>query len=230
MENYEELMKKINTKIGELEYEIGKDLLNKEGDLTKEEQIKFANALLKCTDKNIDKEIIDLSDEDPSLDAIYLCVKGNDGKEIIVDSKKEIYVANASYGFEKLLQGYKNGERTVIEIEPTKDELINKINNSISELEEKVKVDLLNKEGDLTKEEQISLGKAILKCSNSNIEKSIIDLSEKDPSLDAVYIGIKDRGGNAIIVNSKKEYLTATSAVNFERHVEEFKNGRRTNN
>ena len=109
------------------------------------------------------------------------------------------------------------------------DKLINQIEGSIKVYETEVKRELLNKDGELSKEEQISLGKSILGCSdNSNIQ--IIDLDEKFPNINAVYVCVKDRGGNAVIVNSNKEYLTATSAVNFERHVEEFKNGRRTNN
>lgn len=109
------------------------------------------------------------------------------------------------------------------------EKLVNQIDSKIKELEYEIGKELFNKDGDLTKEEQINLGKALLKCSNKNIDLSIIDLSEKNPSLDATYIGIKDRGGNAIIVDSKKEYLTATSSVDFERHVKEFLNGRRTN-
>lgn len=230
----EKLVNQIDSKIKELEYEIGKELFNKDGDLTKEEQIKFAKALLNCT-KEDGVDVIDISEKNPNLNAVY--VKSNKEKAIIVDSKKEILVENPkTNSFDKQLEDYINGERTELQIEDTKEEriqkadtLIGNIDDKIKELQEEVIKELLNKDGDLTKEEQINLGKAILKCFDKNIDLSIIDLSEKNPSLDATYIGIKDRGGNAIIVNSKKEYLTATSSVDFERHVQEFLNGRRTN-
>ncbi len=235
MEENEKLISQIDSKIKELEYKIGKALFNKDGDLTKEEQIKFAKALLNCTNED-GVQVIDLSEKDPNINAVY--VKSNDEKAIIVDSKKEILVENPkTTSFEKQLEDYINGERTELQIEDTKEERIQKadaligtIDDKIKELQEQVKKELLNKDGDLTKEEQINLGKALLNCSNKNSELSIIDLSEKDPTLDATYIGIKDRGGTAIIVNSKKEYLTATSSVDFERHLQEFINGRRTNN
>lgn len=81
----------------------------------------------------------------------------------------------------------------------------------------------------LTKNDLIKLGKTILKCSSDDTKIQIIDLNQYNPSIDAVYICVKERGGNAIIINSNKEYLTATSSVNFEKHLQEFINGRRTN-
>ena len=110
------------------------------------------------------------------------------------------------------------------------EELIKKIDDKIEELDrdDEQKQQLLNKTGDLTKEEQVTLGKLLLGYDTENTQYQIIDLSEKNPGLEAMYVCIKERGGNAIIVNSKKEYLGATSAVNFDRHVQEFINGRRT--
>ena len=102
---------------------------------------------------------------------------------------------------------------------------INKIEEEIRNLEKEKIYELLNKDNDLTKKEQIILGELILNCVGNLYKKQIIDLN---PSLDAIYICVKTRGGDAIIVNSKKEYLTATSAVNFDKHLQEFINGRRT--
>ena len=107
------------------------------------------------------------------------------------------------------------------------ENLIKKIDEKMNALIEERKKELINKDGDLTKDEQIELGKLLLNCNSNNIQT--IDLSEKNPNLNATYVCIKDRGGNAVIVNSNKEYLTATSSVNFENHVQEFINGRRTN-
>lgn len=45
--------------------------------------------------------------------------------------------------------------------------------------------------------------------------------------LDAWYFWSPERGGKAVIINAAGEKLAATSAVSFEKHVEEFRNGRR---
>lgn len=45
--------------------------------------------------------------------------------------------------------------------------------------------------------------------------------------IDAYYFWNPARGGLSVIVNSNGEKLAATSSVNFDRHLEEFKKGRR---
>ena len=45
----------------------------------------------------------------------------------------------------------------------------------------------------------------------------------------ATYFWQTTRGGNSIIVSENGSYLTATSSVNFKRHLSEFRKGRRNN-
>ena len=45
----------------------------------------------------------------------------------------------------------------------------------------------------------------------------------------ATYFWQTTRGGNSIIVSENGSYLTATSSVSFERHLSEFRKGRRNN-
>lgn len=216
------------------EFERTKELLNKEGNLTKDEQLIFAIGVLHASDNSIKKEVINITDSNPNVDAVYVCVKENGFKGIIADSKKEILYVNKPMSYEEHLNRYLRGERTKIEVEKNKEEmkkdidnLVNKIDSKIEELRKDGIDKLLSKEGTLTREEQIELGKLILNT-NRKDELQIIDLKEKDPTLDAIYVCVKSRGGNSIIVNSNKEYLTATSSVDIDRHIQEFKNGRRT--
>ena len=83
-----------------------------------------------------------------------------------------------------------------------------------------------NNEKTLTKEEQIELGKKLLKL---NGEATIIDLSKKDSNIDAVYICEPVIGGSSIIVGSNGTVLYANSSVDPDVHLVEFKKGRRTN-
>ena len=46
-------------------------------------------------------------------------------------------------------------------------------------------------------------------------------------SENAVYFWQNGRGGGSVIVASDGSYLTATSAVNFEKHLEAFNSGKR---
>ena len=67
-------------------------------------------------------------------------------------------------------------------------------------------------------EELIELGKTILKN----------DVHYKElPEDNAIYMWENIRGGIAIIIGEDKSYLTATSSVNFERHLNEYRSGRR---
>jgi hypothetical protein len=45
----------------------------------------------------------------------------------------------------------------------------------------------------------------------------------------ATYFWQTTHGGNSIIVSENGSYLTATSSVSFERHLSEFRKGRRNN-
>ena len=51
---------------------------------------------------------------------------------------------------------------------------------------------------------------------------------EKLEELNALYIVLPLKGGFGIIVGNDGELLYANSSVSFERHIEEFKKGRRT--
>ncbi len=67
-------------------------------------------------------------------------------------------------------------------------------------------------------EELVELGKKILKN----------DVHYKElPEDNAIYMWENIRGGIAIIIGEDKSYLTATSSVNFERHLNEYRRGRR---
>ena len=67
-------------------------------------------------------------------------------------------------------------------------------------------------------EELIELGKTILKN----------DVHYKElPEDNAIYMWENIRGGIGIIIGEDKSYLTATSSVNFERHLKEYRSGRR---
>ena len=62
------------------------------------------------------------------------------------------------------------------------------------------------------------------------LKMSVEELKENNKRLDdidATYYWNPIRGGLSIIVSSNGEYLAATSAVSFEKHLSEFKNGRR---
>ena len=142
--NKENFVDKINSIIEEFEYEIGKELYNKEGDLTREEQIKFGKALINClTEEGV--EVIDLSEKNPNISAVY--VNSNKDRAIIVDSKKEILVEYLQKSnFDKHYNDYINGKRTELEIVDKSEEekkeidiLIHNIDNKIKELEEKIK-------------------------------------------------------------------------------------------
>ena len=52
--------------------------------------------------------------------------------------------------------------------------------------------------------------------------------SKKIDEIDATYYWNPIRGGLALIVSSNGEYLGATSSVDFERHLSEFKKGEET--
>ena len=48
------------------------------------------------------------------------------------------------------------------------------------------------------------------------------------PEVNGWYFWSPVRGGGALIINNKGERLFAASCVNFSRHLEEFKQGRRS--
>lgn len=65
-------------------------------------------------------------------------------------------------------------------------------------------------------------------CKALNInEQTAMQNHKHIDEIDAEYYWNPIRGGLSIIINSKGEKLCATSSVNFDRHYEEFKNGRR---
>ncbi|MGN1000958.1 MAG: hypothetical protein ACI4OG_03375 [Bacilli bacterium] len=56
------------------------------------------------------------------------------------------------------------------------------------------------------------------------------EYSKRIPEENATYYYNPARGGKCVIVSDDGSYLSATSSVNFERHLEEFKTGRRNGN
>lgn len=57
--------------------------------------------------------------------------------------------------------------------------------------------------------------------------ETVKDNCKRVDELDAWYFWSPERGGKAVIVDASGEKLAATSAISFEKHIEEFKNGRR---
>lgn len=51
--------------------------------------------------------------------------------------------------------------------------------------------------------------------------------SKQVPEIDGYYFWYPSRGGIALLINSKKEKLGATSSVSFERHLQAFLAGKR---
>lgn len=65
------------------------------------------------------------------------------------------------------------------------------------------------------------------------LQINLDDLSTNSKRLDdvkATYYWNSSRGGTSLIVSDDGSYLGATSAVNFDRHLEEFKSGKRNGN
>ena len=65
------------------------------------------------------------------------------------------------------------------------------------------------------------------------LQMSLVDLSSNEKRLDevnATYYWNSSRGGTSLIVADDGSYLGATSSVNFDKHLEEFKSGRRNGN
>lgn len=66
----------------------------------------------------------------------------------------------------------------------------------------------------------------ILDMHHNEVKKN----SKRIPEENATYYYNPARGGKCVIVSDDGSYLSATSSVNFERHLEEFKAGRRNGN
>jgi len=66
----------------------------------------------------------------------------------------------------------------------------------------------------------------ILDMHHNEVKKN----SKRIPEENATYYYNPARGGKCVIVSDDGSYLSATSSVNFERHLEEFKTGRRNGN
>lgn len=65
------------------------------------------------------------------------------------------------------------------------------------------------------------------------LQINLVDLSSNEKRLDevnATYYWNSSRGGTSLIVADDGSYLGATSSVNFDKHLEEFKSGRRNGN
>lgn len=74
------------------------------------------------------------------------------------------------------------------------------------------------------------MNKNIIKIAAEHMKVSV-DIAEKHykeiSEINAYYFWNPARGGISVIVNSEGEALGAASSVNFDRHLEEFKKGRR---
>lgn len=66
----------------------------------------------------------------------------------------------------------------------------------------------------------------ILDMHHNKVKKN----SKRIPEENATYYYNPARGGKCVIVSDDGSYLSATSSVNFDRHLEEFKTGRRNGN
>lgn len=69
----------------------------------------------------------------------------------------------------------------------------------------------------------IEIAAKAMKISTEKVMENYKELSD----INAFYFWNPIRGGISVIVSSNGEKLAATSAVNFDRHLEEFKKGRR---
>ena len=76
----------------------------------------------------------------------------------------------------------------------------------------------------LSKEEQIKLGAKVIGITYEEASKYVMDL----PNCDAIYISDPVKGGGSVIVGSNGEVLYANSSVDYDVHVKEYQNGRRT--
>jgi hypothetical protein len=69
-----------------------------------------------------------------------------------------------------------------------------------------------------------------------NLAVKIVDITPEEarahykeiPEIDAFYFAKPIRGGRAVIINSGCEYLSVVSAVNYEEHVQAFRDGKRS--
>lgn len=73
------------------------------------------------------------------------------------------------------------------------------------------------------KEEILALAAQTMKVSPEEAGKHFKEI----PEIDAYYFWNPVRGGISVIINEACERLGATSAVNFEKHLEAFKSGKR---
>lgn len=69
----------------------------------------------------------------------------------------------------------------------------------------------------------IEIAAKAMKIPTEKAKENFKELTE----INAFYFWNPARGGISVIVNSNGEKLAATSAVNFNSHLEEFKKGRR---
>ena len=78
----------------------------------------------------------------------------------------------------------------------------------------------------LSFEEQIKLGKTLIKWNVPIKDLKFVDLNEK--GLNGAYIYEPIRGGKSVIVDNKGHFLICPSILSLEQCIEEFKSGKRT--
>lgn len=64
---------------------------------------------------------------------------------------------------------------------------------------------------------------AAIKVSEEAAKNNMVEV----PEIEGFYFWNPERGGNSVMINKNGEKLSATSSVSFERHLQEFQNGRR---
>lgn len=76
----------------------------------------------------------------------------------------------------------------------------------------------------LQKKEQIEFAAKLLQLSNAEVEEygGVIE------DISALYVSVPEKGGASIIVGNDGTVLYADSSIGYSRHLQEYKNGRRT--
>lgn len=96
-----------------------------------------------------------------------------------------------------------------------------KVDKMMNFLEEKIG---LEDEIMLTKKEQIKLASELLNITYEEIEKNAHEVADGK----AIYVSIPEKGGPSLIVGTDGQVLYANSSVSYDKHLEEYNNGRRT--
>ncbi len=76
-----------------------------------------------------------------------------------------------------------------------------------------------------SKEDLIKRAAQIIRISTESAAENFRYIEE----IDAYHTYSSVRGGGAVIIKSKDDFLFATSLVTLEMHIEAFRNGKRTN-